>query len=111
MPLALVPFPASLPDPLIVASSDTNDIPVCPAVAGKVVRIWGFRLSGGTSAVFKSNQTAKSGVMPMPYGEELVQPRAVFGKVVPYFASEAGETINIKPTASGLAGTVWYSQD
>lgn len=94
---------------LAVNSSDTNPIEVTPAVSGKVVRIWGFHLTGGTSMTFKSNTTAISGVLTTT-GLALPIYRKGNSYVFPHYESTSGETINIVPGASGLAGTVYWSQ-
>lgn len=108
----LVPIPRQM-IVVPIASSDTNPIPLITAVAGKKVRFWGFTFTGGTSFVFKDDTTAISGtitttgqqVWPLPAGDPLRD------QAFPYVQSSAGKTLNIVPTASGLNGLAFITQD
>lgn len=105
---------AQLPSELqikVINSSDTNAIDVATALTGKIVRVWGGSLVGGTSVLFGSNSTALSGVMTTT-GLQLALPRGNPGDAAyPFYESAVGETIKVTPGASGLNGTLYYTQD
>lgn len=105
---------SQLPETLqvkVIASSDTNAISLVAAAAGKIVRLWGGSLVGGTSILFASDATALSGIMATT-GLQLALPRGnPADAAYPYFESAVGETIKVTPGASGLNGTLYYTQD
>lgn len=105
---------AQLPSELqikVINSSDTNAIDVATAATGKIVRVWGFSLVGGTSVLFGSNATALSGVITTS-GWLMSCPRGnPADAAYPIYESAVGETIKVTPGASGLNGTLYYTQD
>ena len=105
-------FPVTV-TPLVVASVDTNPIPVVTAQAGLIVKVWGFILTGGTGFTVKDGTTALSGVIAT--AQPIVAPHQLHaelpGRHVALFESTIGGTVNIVPAAAGLNGVVWWSQD
>lgn len=110
MGVSQISLPPTL-ETLLISSSDTNAIPLVSAVAGKTVRLWGLLVTGGTTVTFKSNSTSLSGALAVT-GLFMPPPGAVnplFDAGYPYVQSAVGETINIVPGASGLAGIAYYT--
>lgn len=110
MAVSQISMPPTL-QTLLISSSDTNPIPLVTAVSGQVVRLWGLLVTGGTTVTLKSNTTALTGAlavtglfMPPP---QVTNP--MFDAGYPYVQSASGETINIVPGASGLAGIAYYT--
>lgn len=108
-----VPIPKTY-QTVLINSSDTNAVPIASAVAGQVVRLWGLVITGGTTVTFKQDSTSLTGALAvtglaMPF---VSAPRTIADcEIPPYFQSVAGGTINIVPSASGMVGVAWYTQD
>lgn len=99
---------------VLISSSDTNPISLGAAVAGQTVRMWGLVATGGTTVTFKQDSTAITGAlavtglsMPLVTSARMIADR----ELAPYFQSVVGGTINIVPSASGMAGVAWVTQD
>lgn len=95
----------------VIASTDTNPIQVVAASSGKIVKLWGLVVAGGTSVLISSNSTALTGVITTT-GLMMPPPRGNPGDAAyPWLESAVGETIKITPGASGLNGIAYYTQE
>lgn len=98
---------------LAINSSGTTPITVTAAVTGQIVRIWSYELAGGTSITISDsvNGAISGTLVTTGVATPLPQPFTDATEIFPRYQSAVGNTLTITPGASGLSGTVYWSQN